>query len=167
MYQMGDQVVYGVHGVCRVADMEKQTVNRKTVTYLVLEPLGQEGSRYLVPTSSEAAMSKVKPMLSQAEVEALLRSEDVRQDSWIREENLRKQTYRELITSGDRAGLMRMVHTLYVHKENQMAAGKKVHLADDGFLRDAEKLLSSEIAVVMGITPEEARTYLRKMLKAE
>lgn len=167
MYEIGDQVVYGIHGVCRVADMEKQIVNKKTVNYLVLEPVGQEGSRYLVPTSSEAAMSKLRPMLTPQQMEALLQSAEVRQDNWIREENQRKQIYRELISSGNRAELMQMVHTLYVHKKTQYAAGKKVHLADDNFLRDAEKLLASEIAVVMDMKPEEARTYLRNQLKCE
>lgn len=167
MFQIGDQVVYGIHGVCRVADTEKQIVNKKTVSYLVLEPVGQEGARYLVPMASAAAMSKLRPMLNPQEMEELLQSAEVRQDNWIKEENLRKQTYRELISSGNRAELMRMVHTLYVHKKNQTAAGKKVHLADDNFLRDAEKLLASEIAVVMGMQNDEARTYLRNQLKSE
>lgn len=167
MYQIGDQVVYGIHGVCRVADMEKQIVNKKTVHYLVLEPMGQEGSRYLVPISSETAMAKLRPMLTPQELEALLQSAKVREDNWIREENLRKNLYREMISSGDRSELMRMVHTLYVHKKAQNAAGKKVHLADDNFLRDAEKLLAGEIAVVMDMNPEEARTYLRNQLKYE
>lgn len=167
MYRIGDQVVYGIHGVCRVADMEKQVVNKKPVAYLVLEPLGQEGARFLVPMHNEAAMSKLQPMLTQQELEALLKSDGVRTENWIREDNLRKQTYRELITSGDRAGLMRMVYTLYRHRKAQQAAGRKVHLADDNFLRDAEKLLSGEIAVVMGMEPEQAKAYLRGNLNAE
>lgn len=167
MYQVGDRVVYGIHGVCTVAELEKRVVDRKMVTYLVLEPAGQEGSRYLVPAHNEAAMAKLRPMLTPEELEAMLASSSVREDGWIREENLRKQTYRELITGGDRAGLMRMVHTLYVHKKNQTAAGKKVHLADDNFLRDAEKLLSGEIAVVMGMEADQARSYLRTRLKGE
>lgn len=167
MYQMGDQVVYGIHGVCRIVEEEKRVVDRKTVTYLVLEPVGQEGSRYLVPTHNEAAMNKLRPMLIPEELEALMGSEEVRQDGWIREENLRKNTYRELITSGDRAGLLRMVNTLYRHKKEQTAAGKKVHLADENFLRDAEKLLVSEISVVMSLPADQARTYLRTQLQAE
>ena len=60
-----------------------------------------------------------------------------------------------------------MLHSLYSHKKNQISAGKKVHLADDNFLRDAEKLLASEISVVMNLPAEEARAYLRKALNAE
>ena len=58
-----------------------------------------------------------------------------------------------------------MIYALYRHKETQTQAGRKVHLADDNFLRDTEKLLASEISVTMDLTPEEARHYLRSKLK--
>ena len=167
MYQLGDKVVYGVHGVCMVVDQEEKMIDRKCVTYLALEPLGQTGARYLVPTHNAAAMAKVRHMLSREELEALLVSEEVRSDGWIKDENLRKQTYRELIGSGDRARLMQMVRTLYQHKKSQAAAGKKVHLCDDNFLRDAEKLLTGEFSIVLGMEPEQARQYIRGKLKED
>lgn len=165
MFQVGDRVVYGIHGVCDIKDSEIQIVDRKKVTYLVMEPLAQPGSRYLVPTHNAAAMAKLKPMLTREMLEALIRSDVVRQDSWIRDEGQRKQTYRELISSGDREHLMAMVHTLYRHKADQAAAGRKVHLCDDNFLRDAEKLLAGEVAVVLEMDMEEARQYVRSQLR--
>lgn len=165
MYQVGDQVVYGIHGVCRVVDQEERVVDRKRVTYLALEPVGQGGSKYLVPTHNAVAMSKLRRMLSPSQMEELLQSEEVRADSWIRDENQRKQTYRELISSGDRASLMKMVHTLYNHKNTQSAAGKKVHQCDENFLRDAEKLLSSEVSIVLGLDMEQAKKYIKEHLK--
>lgn len=167
MFQAGDRVVYGIHGVCDIKDSETQTVDRKKVTYLVLEPLGQPGSRYMVPTHNAVAMGKLKKMLTREELEAMIRSENVRKDSWIRDEGQRKLTYRELIASGDRERLMSMVHTLYRHKAEQTAAGRKVHLCDDNFLRDAEKLLIGEAAIVMGMEPEEAKQFIRSGLKSE
>ena len=165
MYQIGDQVVYGIHGVCRVVDQEERVVDRKKVVYMALEPMEQEGSRYLIPTHNPVAMSKVKPMLTNEELTALLESKEALEDNWIRDENQRKQTYRELISSGDRVRLMQMVRTLYRHKAEQLTAGRKVHICDDNFLRDAEKLLCSEIAAVSGITLEEAKLLLRKNMK--
>ena len=165
MYKTGDQVVYGIHGVCRVAAEETKVVDRKKVTYLVLEPVGQEGSRYLVPTHNATAMAKLRSMLTPQELEALFASQEVRTDGWIRDENLRKQTYRELISSGDRASIMKMVHTLYHHKAAQSAAGKKVHLCDENFLRDAEKLLASEVSIVLGLEPDQARKHIKEQLK--
>ena len=167
MYQIGDQVVYGVHGVCRVVDQEERVIDRKRVTYLALEPVGQDGSRYLVPTHNAVAMSKLKHMLSKEELTQLMDSEEVRSDGWIRDENQRKQTYRELISSGDRAKLMCMVRSLYRHKAAQAASGRKVHLCDDNFLRDAERLLTGEVAIVMEMDADQAKQYLRSKLKED
>lgn len=164
MYNIGDRVVYGTHGVCHVVNVEQRTVDRKIITYLVLEPFGQPGSKYLVPTHNAAAMSKLSPILSREALKALLSGACFTHSAWIREENARKQRYRELISSGDRTALLQMVAALYRHREEQEAAGRKVHLCDDNFLRDAEKLLCGEIALVLELEYEEARSYLRKAL---
>lgn len=165
MYQVGDKVVYGVHGVCVVVDQEERVIDRQKRVYLALEPVNSDGSRYLVPTHNETAMAKVRPMLSAQELETLIRSEQVRSEGWIADENQRKQSYRELIGSGDRIKLMQMVHALYSHKADLAAAGKKFHLCDDNFLRDAEKLLAGEFSIVLGMPQEDARQYIRSHLK--
>ena len=59
-----------------------------------------------------------------------------------------------------------LIHSLYRYKEAQFAAGKKFHQCDDNFLRDAEKLIISEISLVFQISKEEARDYLRSQLNA-
>jgi CarD family transcriptional regulator len=97
----------------------------------------------------------------------LLESAEVNSDSWIRDENIRKQNYRELIVSGNRVKLMQMVRSLYRHKTAQAAAGRKVHMCDENFLRDAEKLLVGEISVVMDMEPNQAKQYLRSKLKED
>ena len=167
MYQVGDQVVYGVHGVCKVVDQEERIIDRKKVIYLALEPIRQAGSRYFVPTHNAAAMAKVRNMLSREELEVMMESEEVLADGWIRDENQRKQTYRELIGSGDRVRLLQMVRTLYRHRKTQSAAGKKCHLCDENFLRDAEKLLIGEFSIVLNMDQEQAKHYIRSKLKED
>ena len=167
MYQVGDQVVYGVHGVCKIVDQEERVIDRKKVIYLALEPIGQAGSRYFVPTHNAAAMAKVRNMLSREELEAMMESEEVLADGWIRDENQRKQTYRELIGSGDRVRLLQMVRTLYRHRKAQSAAGKKCHLCDENFLRDAERLLVGEFSVVLNMDQDQVKQYIRNKLKED
>ena len=157
MYQVGELVVYGMHGVCRVVSEEEQLVDKKRLNYLALEPLSNGNSRFLVPTQNAAAMAKLQPILSKEELEAMITSENVKTGEWIR----------ELIGSGDRKRLMRMVHTLYRHKANQIALGKKNHLCDENFLHDAEKLLIGEISIVLHLEPEQARDYIHKNLKED
>ena len=164
MYQAGEQVVYGMHGVCRVVQEEKRVIDRKTVTYLVLEAVGRNGSRFYVPTHNASAMSKIRPILTEQELDVLLCCEETLADGWIPEEGKRKLAYREAISSGDRVLVAKILRALYRHKAERIAAGKKFHMSDDNFLRDAEKLLSSEISLVMNLSLEEARNYLRQQL---
>ena len=167
MYQSGDKVIYGMHGVCLVADLEKRTVDKKEVTYLALEPAGQSGSRFLVPTHNAAAMAKVRPMLTREALEELFSSDVVKEDAWVRDESQRKQLYRELISSCDRQRLSQMISSLYRYRKTQTAAGKKFHMCDENFLRDAEKILAGEIASTLEIPSAEALKYLRNKLKED
>lgn len=164
MFEIGERVVYGIHGVCCVAGTEEKSADRKAMTYLVLEPVDKGGSRFLVPTHNSAAMGKLRRISTKDELETLIHSQAVRTGEWIQNENERKQTCRKLIGSGDREGIMRMMHTLYVHRAVQLDAGRKSHLCDENFLRDAEKLLAGEFSLVMGMEPTEARQYIRDTL---
>ena len=77
MYQVGQLVVYGIHGVCRISQIQDRVVDRVSRRYLVLEPVNRRGSQYFVPMHNPAAMQKVSPLLSREELTALLSSERV------------------------------------------------------------------------------------------
>lgn len=160
MFSPGDLVVYGVHGVCRITELEKRTVDRKVLEYLVLEPTDGTLSRYFVPTHNEAALKKLQPVLSRQELEEILHSTQVRENVWIDDENQRKQRYRELISGSDRVALLQMVRCLHVHKKQITAVGRKFHQCDENFLRDAERLLDSEFALVLGLEPGQVGEYV-------
>ncbi len=164
MYHIGEQVVYGIHGVCRIVGQEERVMDRKRITYLVLEPLGQSGSRFMVPSHNPAAMAKLSRLLSRQELEELLGREELHAGTWNRDENQRKQSYRELISSGNRLALLQTCALLYRHRQEQQAAGRKVHMCDDNFLRDAEKLLCGEISLVLQTDADTAKQYLRQAL---
>lgn len=165
MYESGSYVVYGVQGVCKIIGTEKQLVNRKRTEFLVLEPLVKSESRFYVPTQNSTAMGKILPVISREELEFMIDSPALREDCWISQDNIRKQQYRELLGSGDRMQVLRMVSALYRYKDEQLAAGRKFHQIDDNFLRDAEKLICSELSLVFGMTLEESREYLRTKLR--
>lgn len=167
MYQIGQKVVYGIHGVCVVIGTETKRLDRKEVSYLVLEPIAQPGARYYVPSSNPAALAKLRPLIDRQALDALLRSDLVRQNCWIDDENKRKILYRELITSGDRQALLQMVYTLHAHKKELSLTGRKFHLCDENFLHDAQKLLDSEFACVLQIPTQRVCEYIESIFDAE
>ncbi len=164
MFKIGQMVVYGIHGVCTVTEMENRVVDKKQVDYYVLEPIDQTGTRFLVPAQNQAALSKVRRILTRKELDQLLSDDAVMDDVWISDENRRKQRYRELISSADRLALLAMVRTLHRRKREQIAAGRKFHICDENFLRDAQKLLDTEFSIVLNMSPQEISAYMQKLI---
>lgn len=165
MFQLGDQVIYGIHGMCRIIELETRKIDKKLIEYYVLEPVEQPGARFFVPTQNQAAVSKLQRVLTRQELDALLQTASSTADVWIDDENQRKMRYRELINSGDRISLIGMIRALLRHKQAQEAAGKKFHLCDENFLRDAQKLLSTEFSSVLNIAPDEVGDYIKNALE--
>lgn len=161
----GDMVVYGIHGVCRVAYIENRMVDRKEVEYYVLIPNDQPDAKFYVPMHNPLAVAKMRKVLTREELAALLESGKVKEDSWIPNENLRKEKYRELISKADCADLIRMLRALHAHKQEQQAAGKKFHQCDENFMRDAERVIRSEVSAVMDIPPETVGTFIRSKIQ--
>ena len=162
--QLGDRIVYGIHGVGAIIDIEQRVIDRKKADYYVLEPLMQPGAKYYVPTQNQVAVSKLRPLLTAEELENLFHCPECRQNLWIADENRRKMRYRELINGGDRAALISMIQCLYKHKASQLEAGRKFHLCDENFLRDAQMVLSSEFSLILGIPTGEVSAYIERKL---
>ena len=160
MFQLGELITYGTHGVCRIIDRENRRVDRKAVEYFVLEPLDHPGSRFYVPTGNQAALSKLKRLLSAQELMDIVNSPESKADCWISDDNQRKQQYRSILAAGDRASVISLVRSLYAHKQRQFAAGKKFHMSDENFLNDAQKIIYSELSLVLEIPGNEVTQFL-------
>ena len=164
MYQIGQKIVYGIHGVCCIVDLEEKKIDRKTICYFVLEPIDQPGSRYYVPAENQAALSKLRPLSTKEELQSLLTS-PLAENVWIADENRRKQYYRELVSSVNLKAMIDMIRCLRLHRRQQMEQGRKFHQCDENFLRDAQKILSTEIAMVMGIPDDQVEAYLQTVFE--
>lgn len=165
MHKPGDKVIYGLHGVCEICNIEIRTVDKMRREYYVLQPLGDRGDRFYVPMDNEAALSKLRPLLTKQQLENIFSDEYAENDYWIENENQRRQRYREIINSGDRTAVVGLVRALNCHKSQQLAQGRKFHLSDENFLRDALKLLSSEISYVLQLSHGETTEYINKIFQ--
>ena len=163
MYQVGQKVFYGSHGVCAVLDIETKIVDRKPVRYFALAPLDHPDARYYIPTENPTALSKISPLMERKELEDLFAG-PIDQSIWVNDENRRKQCYRQLISSGDRRSLIAMIYALNLHRKQQEEQGRKFHLCDENFLRDAQKLICSEVAEVLNMSNLEAYAYISSWL---
>lgn len=160
MYQIGDQVLYGVHGICTIQNVESIRFGKTRAKYYCLQPITQADARYYVPVDNESAVAKMRPLMTREELLNLLHAPEIRQTPWIAEENQRKLRYKELLVSGDRAQLLGMIYCLHEHKKQLQQAGRKFHQSDDYFLTDAQKLLNAEFAHVFQLDPADVNAFV-------
>lgn len=166
MYEIGDTVLYDTQGVCRIAQITEKDFNGKRLSYYVLKPVYDEKSTVFVPVDNESLTQRMRRILSEEEIHALIRSMPQEDAHWIEDENERKQAYKEVLAQGDRVKLIQTIKALYLHREKLRTQGKKLHVADERFFKEAEKLLYDEFAHVLHIAREEILPYILAQCEA-
>ena len=160
MFEINDVVVYGAQGVCRIMGLENQKVGGETKTYFVLKPTDNRGATFYVPTWNEKALAKMRKVMTKTDVDALIDSMPGKQPTWIANENERKDAYRKMLASGDHAAIISMVQALYFHKKEREAEGKRLHISDEHFMKDAEQLLYNEWQYVLNVDKDGLTAYI-------
>ena len=167
MYHVNDTLLYGLHGVCRVADITQREWNGKRVDYYVLQPVYSDGSTFYVPVQGKTVAAKLRRALSAEEIRALIREMPREEVLWFDNEVERREKYKEMLARGDRRELVGIIKALHLHQQEQQAKGRHLHLSDEGFFRQAERLLYDEFALALGIQPDQVLPYILEELGAE
>jgi CarD family transcriptional regulator len=81
------------------------------------------------------------------------------------DEQQRKERFRDLACRADTFELICLIQTLVEHQKTVAARGKKLHVADERMLQEAEKLVCDEFSYVLGIPKEEVPSYITEGMK--
>ncbi len=165
MYAVNDMVLYGRNGACKIVDITKREVAGSSIEYYVLQPVYNQASTIFVPTGNQTLTGKMRQVLSADEIHALIRSLPDEQSLWIEDEEERRARYSEILSGGNRRDIVRMIKALYLHREELKERGKHLHLADERFLKDAERLLYDEFALVLQIQPDQVLPFILQQIK--
>lgn len=165
MLNIGDTVLYGATGVCRVEGVTQREIGRETKEYFVLKPLASERNSVLVPTDNEALLKKARKILSKKEITEIIARVPECDDIWIEDETARREAFSEIIHSGDRLKLMLMVRSLYRRGLARNAEGKRLHIFDERILGEGERLLHDEFSAVLSIPANEVADFITANIK--
>jgi CarD family transcriptional regulator len=113
---------------------------------------------------NEKAWSKMRKVMTPKDVDALIDSMPNKQPTWVPNENERKETYKRILASGDQAAIISMVQALFSHKQEREAAGKRLHISDEHFMKDAEQLLYNEWQYVLNLDKAGLMDYIFERL---
>ena len=72
MFEKDSYVIYGGNGVCRVVDIRRETMYKKTKTYYVLESVNDPGATIYVPVDNEALLARMQKIPDRDEILQML-----------------------------------------------------------------------------------------------
>ena len=166
MYSVNEKIHYGGSGVCVIQEIATMRFGRTREKYYVLKPVHQNASVIYVPVDNEALVSKMRPVLSREEVDRLIDSMDEIPTAWEEDPQARKASFDALLRSNECRSLIVIIKTLHAQKERRQADGKTLHVSDEGFLREAQRLLYDEFAGALEILPAQVPGYIQSKLGA-
>ena len=154
MFCVGQTVLYGSNGVCMVDDVTEKRIGKTKIQYYVLKPLCNNTSTLFVPTANQQLVSKMRRILTEDEAEAILRNLPPCGD-WNDNKQERSEQFRAIITEGSCVELIRLIRLVRTHGQEQLAGGKRLHISDERFLKEAEKMVCEEFSLVLHISRDE------------
>ncbi len=160
MFKVNDIVVYGAQGVCEIIGIEGQKIGGENKKFFVLKPKNDNGATFYVPTWNEKAWSKMRKVMTKKDIDDLIDSMPNKKPTWIANESDRKERYKRILASGDQAAIISMVQALFFHKKEREAEGKRLHMSDEHFMKDAEQILYNEWQDVLNLDKAGLMAYI-------
>ncbi len=164
MFSVNDTIHYAGSGVCRIQEISTMRFGRTREQYYVLKPLHQNTSVIYVPLKNEQLVAKMRPMLSCEQAEALIARIGQIEPVWNDDINQRKLQFDEMLRSGSCEDLVSIIKSLLAQRNRRLAEGKMLHVSDENYLREAQRLLFDELAGVLGVTPKDVEARLKDAL---
>ena len=162
MYNVGDKVMYGAFGICKVTAIEKRDFTGEEQEYYILKHINSDKNIFYVPTNNDAALSKMHPICSKAEVDELISHMNSEGLIWIDNDIKRKEEYSRIIKDADKHEIIRLIKTLYLRRKELAENGKKLRSTDENYLSLAENMLFEEFAYALDIDRSEVVEYIEK-----
>ena len=160
MFSVGENIVYGNSGVCRVESIGvlDSPGMPQDKEYYTLSPIYSKGSKIFTPVDNNKII--MRAVLDRTEAQELIDNIDKIEAMWISDEKSRELEYKEAIKACNCEELVKIIKTIYLRMQDRIANGKKITASDEKYFRLAEDRLYGELAVSLDIPKEEVKEYI-------
>ena len=161
MFNIGDILVYGVQGICKIDSCETKQIGRQSADYYVLKPLFNESTAVFVPVENELLTAKMQAVLTKTQAEELVKRVEQIDIIKSNDENQKRELYKAILSSGDREKLIALIKTIRLERNIRRQGNKKLNINDEQTLRKAELLIYNELAFVFDAEPGEVKDMIK------
>lgn len=159
MFQVDEYLIYK-KDVCKIKDIKKQF--RDDLDYFVLMPVKDESLKIEIPSNSK----NIRKLLSKKEIDQII----VKIPSIPKieiEERLLESEYKRLLNSGREEDFIQIMKTTYERNQKRLEQKKKIGDKDKRYFEQAENYLCQEFSVVLQLSKEETKEYIKNKIKNE
>lgn len=168
MYNVGDLVLYGSTGVCKIMEIaqRKRADTDEAALYYRLKPLYQECVIY-APVDSDKIF--IRPIISREEADGLIDSIPNIEVEMYHNPVVNELTrhYDESLKTFDCANLVELTMSIYAKKRYAESQKRKFGTVDEKFMRKAEDLLFGELAAALNIPRDSVQDYISERLEGQ
>ncbi len=167
MFAIGDYVIYGTTGVCKVEAIGKLSKPGfpEDVDYYTLAPFYVRGSVIYTPTEGTKVL--MRPLLTKEEAELLIDGVPNLTPLVVDDEKRREEIYREMLRSGDLNRVISLLILLGRRRRERLAVGKKVTASDDKYFKLGEECLYGELSIAMDLPRDIIKAQILQHLNLE
>ena len=164
VFNIGEKVLYSVNGVCEITDITEKVFDKTVIRYYVLKPISNNEATLFVPVNNENLVRKMKRLMTCDQLDEVLNNVSVKDIEWNTNEAERKEEFRNIISFGNVSEILVLLKSIWLHRTVQSCKGRKLHISDEMFLREAEKIIKEEISTVIGVEQDAVIPYIKNKI---
>ncbi len=147
MFKVGDLIIYSSHGLCRIDEICERADLGEGKKYYTLHPVEDNKLKISIPVDNDKV--NMLELLDREEAEEIIGLFEYPGVSWIEINSKRNEIYSEVLKTGNRRDISKIVNTLLRKKYKTENVGKKFHERDQRLLSCAKNILFAELAIAL------------------
>lgn len=163
-FKKGEKVIYSVNGVCEITDITEKVFGKTVMRYYVLKPISNNEATLFVPVNNGNLVRKMKRLMTQSQLDKVLNDISAKEVEWNSNEVIRKEEFRNTISFGNISEILILLKSIWLHRRTQNSKGRKLHISDEMYLREAEKIIKEEISTVIGVEQDDVIPYVKNKI---
>lgn len=160
MFKIGDYIVYGHNGICRVEDITHPDITGADSgrIYYVLIPEKSKDSRLFCPADNDKIV--IRKIISADEAVEIIEESKTIEPLSISNDRMRDDSYKSVMKSCDPRRCVQVIKALLIRKREREISGKKITATDEKYLKMAEAELCDELAIATGLAREDIKEQI-------
>lgn len=165
MFEVGDYIIYGNNGVCKVVEIGPIQLSEQNTDklYYTLEPVYEKGSKVYTPVGNKKVL--MRGVISKDKALELIDNIPVVEFDMDLTDKQREKTIKESLRSIDCEEWIRVLKSLYYRKQERLVNDKKMTSSDEKFLQEVEDCLYGELSISLDLEKDEVEDFVLNKLK--